>query len=245
MQNFFARALRAPASRPARRGGLDRGARLIDLVMRRTSGAEEGLIMAKRKSAKKAKAKSEKKSRSKTGSEKKAASSPKKAPKSGKSKGDKKGDKKGAKKARKADELAPRPVASGRGASPGEVGAGLVEMVRAGAPEREIWDRFFSRKFVSIEGGMAQAWHGRAAVQAKADWWHGAHKVHSIEADGPYVGATGFGVRFTIDAEDLATGDRFKGDELAFYTVKNGKIIQEEFMGRPMPQDPHQECPQG
>lgn len=198
--------------------------------------------MAKRKSATKSKAKSktktDKKGKTKPGSGKKAASSPKKAAKSGKSKG----AKKGAKKAKKADTLAPKPVKSGKGATPAEVGAGLVAMVKAGAPEKEIWDKYFSRKFVSIEGGMGQAWHGRAAAQAKADWWYSAHKVHSVEAEGPYIGATGFGVRFIVDIEDLATGNRMKGDEFGFYTVKNGKVIQEEFMGPAMSQECQESC---
>jgi hypothetical protein len=130
--------------------------------------------------------------------------------------------------------LAPRPIKTGRGPGPAEVASGVVEMVRAGAPEKEIWARWFSPKLVSIEGSMGQAWHGRAAVRAKADWWYGTHEVHSLEAEGPYVGATGFGVKYTIDAEERATGKRWKGEELAFYTVRNGKVVQEEFMGKPM-----------
>ncbi|MCC7389071.1 MAG: hypothetical protein IT431_09920 [Phycisphaerales bacterium] len=202
--------------------------------------------MAKRKSEKKAKDKAEKKSKPKPESAQNGAKSPKKPAKDGKTGGGKKGGKKGAKKAahqaakkaaKKADALAPQPVKSGKGATPAEVGAGLVAMVKAGVPEKEIWDKFFSRKFVSIEGGMAQAWHGRAAVQAKAEWWYSAHKVHSLQAEGPYVGATGFGVRYTIDAEEIESGKRHKGDELAFYTVKNGKVVQEEFMGMAAPQE--------
>jgi hypothetical protein len=206
--------------------------------------------MAKRKSEKKAKAKADKKSKPKPESAQNGAKSPKKPAETGKAKGGKKdgkkGDKKGANKgakkaakkaARKADALAPKPVKTGKGATPAEVGAGLVAMVKAGVPEKEIWDKFFSRKFVSIEGGMAQAWHGRAAVKAKAEWWYSAHKVHSLAAEGPYVGATGFGVRYTIDAEEIESGKRCKGDEFAFYTVKNGKVVQEEFMGMAMPQE--------
>lgn len=140
------------------------------------------------------------------------------------------GKKAGAKKA----SLAPKPVKTGRGASPAVVGAGVVEMVRARTPEREIWAKWFSPNFVSIEGSMGQAWHGRAAAQSKADWWLSTHKIHSLEADGPYLGATGFGVRYSMDVEDTSTGARWKGDELAFYTVKNGKVVQEEFMGKPM-----------
>lgn len=143
----------------------------------------------------------------------------------------KKGSKKGGKKAKKAESLDPKPVKTGKGASPAEVGEGVVAMVKAGAPETEIWDKYFSRKLVSVEGAMGLAWHGRPAVRAKADWWYSTHKVHSVAAEGPYIGATGFGVKYTIDAEEIETGNRMKVDELAFYTVRNGKVIQEEFMG--------------
>jgi len=130
--------------------------------------------------------------------------------------------------------LAPKPIKTGRGASPAEVGAGVVAMVNAGESEKAIWDKWFNRNFVSIEGNMGRAWHGRPAAQAKSDWWYGANTVHSLEADGPYTGATGFAVRYTIDAEEKATGKRWKDSEIAFYTVKNGKVVQEEFMGPPM-----------
>lgn len=180
--------------------------------------------MAKRKSAKQAGKKADKKNKTKPSNGQKDAKSSKKSGKGGKEKRDGKGSK-------KADSLEPKPVKTGKGAAPAEVGAGVVEMIRAGAPETEIWDKYFSPKFVSIEGGMAKAWHGRPAVRAKAEWWYGAHKVHSLSAEGPYLGATGFGVKYSMDVEEIETGKRIRGDELAFYTVKNGRVIQEEFMG--------------
>ncbi len=164
----------------------------------------------------------------------------KKAAKQAEAKGAKSAGKKGkdagkkaGKKAKQAS-LEPRPVKTGKGATPAEVGAGVVEMVRAKTPEDEIWAKWFSPKFVSIEGMMGQAWHGKAAARSKAQWWYSANRVHSLEADGPFVGATGFGVRYTMDVEEIESGKRWQGDELAFYTVKNGKVVQEEFMGKAM-----------
>lgn len=157
----------------------------------------------------------------------------KKTAKRAEMKGAKPAVKKAGKKAKKVS-LEPRPVKTGKGASPAEVGAGVVEMVRAKTPEDEIWAKWFSPKFVSIEGMMGQAWHGKAAARSKAQWWYGANRVHSLQADGPFVGATGFGVRYTMDVEEIESGKRWRGDELAFYTVKNGKVVQEEFMGKAM-----------
>ncbi|HZW08991.1 MAG TPA: SnoaL-like domain-containing protein [Phycisphaerales bacterium] len=151
--------------------------------------------------------------------------------------GKKTGKKTGKKKAAsRADALAPRPINSGRGATPAEIGQDLVNMVNAGVKEEEIWAKWFHPKFVSIEGGnMNMAWHGRRAAKSKADWWYSNHKVHSMKAKGPYIGATGFGVKFNLDVEEISTGKRWQGDELAFYSVLNGKVVQEEFMGKPMP----------
>jgi len=178
--------------------------------------------MAK-KSAKKAK-----KAAKKAGGKKSAKKSAKKA-------GGKKSAKKSAKKAKKADALAPRPIGTGKGAGPGEIGADVVAMINSGKKEDEIWAKWFSPKFVSIEGGqMNMAWHGKKAAKSKADWWYSAHKVHSMKADGPYIGATGFGIKFAVDVEELASGKRWQGDELAFYSVLKGKVVQEEFMGKPM-----------
>ncbi len=178
--------------------------------------------------AKKAK-KSAKKAARQTG-KKSAKGAPKKA---GKKTGKKSGKKAGKSRA---NELAPRPMSTGKGPGPAEIGADFVAMVNAGKKEEEIWAKWFSPKLVSIEGGqMNMAWHGMKAVKAKSDWWYSSHRVHSITADGPYVGATGFGVRFHIDAEELASGKRWEGDELAFYSVLKGKVVQEEFMGKPMP----------
>lgn len=41
-------------------------------------------------------------------------------------------------------------------------------------------------------------------------------------------------MRYTMDVEEIESGKRWQGDELAFYTVKNGKVVQEEFMGKAM-----------
>ena len=54
--------------------------------------------------------------------------------------------------------------------------------------------------------------------------------MHGASAEGPFVGATGFAVKFTIDLETKSTGKRETMTEVGVYTVKNGKIVQEEFM---------------
>lgn len=133
----------------------------------------------------------------------------------------------GGKKASGRNPLHPVPVSTGAGASPMELGQRLVADFNAGKMDAgAAW----SDKVVSIEGlGVSMAWHGRKAMEAKGAQWMSEHAIHGARAEGPYVGATGFGVKFEMDVETKATGKREMMTELAFYTVKNGKIVQEEF----------------
>ncbi len=129
------------------------------------------------------------------------------------------------------DPLAPRDVATGAGASAREIGASLVEMFNRGQL-REIEEMWWSPRITSIEG-MGQAWDGRAAVEGKNAWWAQTNRMASGSAEGPYVGATGFSVKFHLEVEDKNTGQRTIMDEIGVYTVKDGKIVQEEFMYGP------------
>jgi hypothetical protein len=50
-----------------------------------------------------------------------------------------------------------------------------------------------------------------------------------MQIGGPWVGATGFAVRYAIDVTQKSTGQRHQMEEIAVYTVKDGKIVREEF----------------
>lgn len=142
--------------------------------------------------------------------------------------GPKKAGKKGSKKA-SAKSLAPKKVSTGKGAGPAEIGAALVAHCRAHGDDAELWKKHFSRGFTSTEGS-GERWTGVKAVKAKCDAWMDAHQIHGGSVEGPYVGATGFAVKFTMDVEVKATGQRMEFSEVAVYTVKGGKVIAEEFM---------------
>jgi SnoaL-like protein len=129
---------------------------------------------------------------------------------------------------------APKPVSTGRGPGPKEIGMAVVESINAGRADRELWDKWWSPKIESVEGhGMAAAWRGRKAMEAKNDWWSASHTVHGASAEGPYLGATGFSIKFRLDAEEKATGKRTIMEEVGVYTVQNGKVVREEFMYGP------------
>lgn len=137
----------------------------------------------------------------------------------------------GKKPAKKGNALAPKMIKTGKGHTPAELGKALVAHVSAmTAPDTELWKQHFHPKFVSIEG-TGESWAGRKAVEAKCQAWMAANTVHSCKVTGPFVGATGFSVVYDMDVEPK-DGSRPRGNfqEVGVYTVKNGKIVQEEFM---------------
>jgi hypothetical protein len=126
----------------------------------------------------------------------------------------------------------PVPIVTGRGPTPAEIGAEVVQMIRARAGDEAIWARHWHRKCDSIEGGETRmAWRGLKQVRAKSDWWTQDHALRSGEVEGPYLGATGFAIRFKMQVETLSTGVIDSMEEVGVYTVQNGKVIREEFMG--------------
>lgn len=116
-----------------------------------------------------------------------------------------------------------------------EVGKRLVELCRAGEATKAI-DELYSPNIVSIEaaagGPIPQRTEGIKAVRGKNEWWVANHTVHKGEAEGPWPHGDRFIVRFKYDVTAKAgpmAGKRMDLDEAALYTVKDGKIVQEEF----------------
>jgi hypothetical protein len=125
-----------------------------------------------------------------------------------------------------------RPVQTGKGAAPLDVGKSLVELARSGRGT-EVERKWWSPGVVSIEGlGISMEWVGSKAAHQKGVDWEADHVVHGVEIAGPFVGASGFAVHYKMDIETKSTGQREKMEEVGVYTVQNGKIVREEFMYR-------------
>jgi len=115
------------------------------------------------------------------------------------------------------------------------VGKKLVELCKEGKMTEAI-DTLYSPDIVSIEagappGGSAKV-EGIAAVKGKGDWWAANHEVHNGEVEGPYPNGDRFIVHFKFEVTAKAgpmAGKRFTLDETALYTVKDGKVVHEEF----------------
>ena len=115
------------------------------------------------------------------------------------------------------------------------VGKKLVELCKEGK-FKECMETLYSPHIVSIEAAsgpnMPARMEGIEAIKGKGEWWEANHEVHSAEVAGPFPHGDRFIVRFTMDVTAKAgpmAGKRFTMDEAGLYTVKDGKIVQEEF----------------
>jgi ketosteroid isomerase-like protein len=113
------------------------------------------------------------------------------------------------------------------------VAAEFAALCKAGQFE-EAGERFWAEDIVSIEpmpGEMAVL-RGRAAVQGKSEWWYANHEIHGTETHGPYVNGDQFALRFRLDVTQKASGQRMQMEEIALYTVRGGKVVEERFLFR-------------
>jgi ketosteroid isomerase-like protein len=117
-----------------------------------------------------------------------------------------------------------------------EVGKKLVDLCRQGK-HMEAITTLYSPKIVSVEAMSGPSTpariEGLAAVKGKAEWWEKNHEVHSAKVVGPWPHGDRFIVQFTYEVTPKAplpmAGKKMTMDEAALYTVKDGKVVQEEF----------------
>jgi len=55
-------------------------------------------------------------------------------------------------------------------------------------------------------------------------------EVHSFKASEPFVAHDRFVVQYDVDVTDKGSKKRMQMSEVGVYTVKNGKIVREEFL---------------
>ncbi|HEV3394315.1 MAG TPA: nuclear transport factor 2 family protein [Chthoniobacterales bacterium] len=112
-----------------------------------------------------------------------------------------------------------------------QVAKKVVELVRKQA-WYEALDHLYDDNVVSVEGGAGDEKRGKEAVRGKVDWWLDAMQVHSFNASEPFVAHDRFVVQYDADITEKESKDRRKLSEVGVYTVKNGKIVREEFLPR-------------
>ena len=114
-----------------------------------------------------------------------------------------------------------------------EVANKVVELTRKQA-WKEALDTLYSKDIVSVEsqamrGGSPES-RGIEAVQGKTDWWVNNMQVHNAKVSGPFVAHDRFVVQYDIDVTDKNSNKRMQMSEVGVYTVKDGKIVREEFL---------------
>ncbi len=116
-----------------------------------------------------------------------------------------------------------------------EVGQQLVELCLQGR-NLEAISQLYSPDIVSVEATDMPDYpaeiRGLEAVIEKNQRWEGNNDVHSASVDGPFPHNDRFAVKYhfeTTPKTGLMAGQRYQMDEIAVYTVEDGKIVREEF----------------
>lgn len=121
-------------------------------------------------------------------------------------------------------------------ASAQSVGTKLVALCQQGK-NMEAINTLYDKDIVSVEPakmpGHEQTMKGIDQIRGKTEWWFANHEIHSSTAEGPFPhGEDRFAVIFDLDVTPTAgpmANHRMKMREVGLYTVKNGKVVKEEF----------------
>ena len=116
-----------------------------------------------------------------------------------------------------------------------DVGKKLVALCKAGKNVEAV-NTLYAPNIVSVEvhsmPNMPARQEGIDAIRKKNEWWFREHEIHSTDSIGPFPHGDKFIAIHKIDVTAKSgpmAGKRMQAQEAALYTVKNGKIVQEEF----------------
>ena len=116
--------------------------------------------------------------------------------------------------------------------STAEVAQGLVDLIRQ-RKHIEAIQKYYSDGIVSVESagvpGMPAEMKGIEAIKGKNKWFFDNHELNGEEVNGPFVGKNQFAVEYKLDTTLKASGKKVRMEEMALYTVENGKIVHERF----------------
>ncbi len=113
-----------------------------------------------------------------------------------------------------------------------EIGKAVADLCKQGKNQEAI-DRFYSPNVVSVEAcatpGMDRTMKGIQAIKGKNQWWVDNHEIHGGSVDGPYPHDDRFVLHFKYDVTPKQIKKRITLDEVGLFTVKDGKVVKEEF----------------
>jgi hypothetical protein len=109
----------------------------------------------------------------------------------------------------------------------------VVELTRKHA-WKEALDTLYANDIVSVEahgmGGDSAETRGIEGLRGKTDWWINNMELHSTKVSGPFVAHDRFVVQYDVDVTDKNSKKRMQMSEVGVYTIKDGKIVREEFL---------------
>lgn len=113
-----------------------------------------------------------------------------------------------------------------------EIGDKYVSFCKQGQFEACLRE-LYSKDAVSVEAwtppGIDRTATGLAAIVAKSEAWARDNEIHAIEVGGPYPLDQRFAVHFRFDVTNTPNNRRISMEEVALFTVEDGKIVREEF----------------
>ena len=113
-----------------------------------------------------------------------------------------------------------------------EIGKKLVDLCKNGENIKAI-ESLYSPDIVSIEAiampDFPKEMRGVDAIKKKNQDWERGAEIHSSEAHGPFPAGDRFAIYYKYDMTNKKTNKRSEMEEMALYTVKDGKIVKEEF----------------
>lgn len=116
-----------------------------------------------------------------------------------------------------------------------QIGEGIAQLCRQ-ARFLDAVERYYSPSITSIEAvdfGLGKEQRGIQAIRDKHSFWEQHNETHGVIVTGPFIGtdatAHQFALHFVFDLTQKVTGARGPLSEMALYTVKEGKVVHEEF----------------
>jgi hypothetical protein len=79
---------------------------------------------------------------------------------------------------------------------------------------------------------MPRRQEGIDAIRKKNQWWLDNHTIHGATVSGPFPHGDRFIVHYKMDITSKVgpmAGKRMQVEETGLYTVRDGKVVQEEF----------------
>jgi hypothetical protein len=108
------------------------------------------------------------------------------------------------------------------------IGTQFVQMCNQGK-NFDVMNSMYAQDIVSIEADGQQT-SGKEAVIEKSKKWGAVNQIESEKVDGPFFnGPNSFAVHTVFEVTPKATGKKTRLEEVGVYTLKDDKIVREQF----------------